>query len=320
MDIFIYIVAHNIAPMFVLIIGGYILGKLKNMDAKTLSSVMINVLIPGNIIVRLYKADFNMSLLKTFFFALVFIIVCGLIGLIISKLRRFSKSMTTVFVESQMFYNSGNFGLPLIILVFSCAPFLVNGEAVYLDYAVAAQTVVMSLQSLFTATGCYSFNGKEGETFKTTLKRVMSLPIIYSIPLVFIMKAIPYDFTTFFLWPSAEFACDALVAVSLVAVGVQFSHSKLKNFKPDSILSNLTRLVICPIIAFFLLKLFGISGLLAQVLLISSAVPTALMVTLVAEECGCETEYISQTVLSCMLLCPVTLSVVVYLARVLFPL
>ncbi|NLC79206.1 MAG: AEC family transporter [Ruminococcaceae bacterium] len=319
MDIFLYILSNNIAPMFLLIIVGFLLGRFRKMDVKTLSATIINVLIPGNIIVRLYKADFDISLLKTLIYSLVFIALCAGLGFVISKLRRFSPKKTAVFIESQMFYNSGNFGLPLIILVFSNAPFIVNGEAIYLDYAVAAQTIVMSVQSLLTASGCYAMNGSGNGSFKDAVKRGLKLPIIYVIPLVFLMKAIPYDFTGFFLWPSAEFACDALVAVSLVTVGIQFSNSKLKNFGVDSLLSNLARLVVCPVIAFFLIKLFGISGLLAQVLLISSSVPTALMVALISVECDCESDYVAQTVLSCMLICPITLSVVVYLARILFP-
>ncbi len=319
MDIFLYILANNIAPMFLLIIIGFIIGRLRHMDVKTLSAVLIDVFIPGNVIVRLYKADFDMSLLKTLIFSVVFVLLCGVLGFVVSKLRRFPREKTAFFVESQMFFNSGNFGLPLIILVFSKPPFLVNGEAVYLTFAVAVQTVVLSMQSLITTPGCYAMNGSGKGSIKDVLKRVLRLPIIYVIPLVFIMKAIPYDFTSFFLWPSAEFACDAMVAVSLVSLGIQFSGSKLKNFSIDSLLSNLSRLIVCPVLAFFLIKLFGIDGLLGQVLLISSSVPTALMVALIAAESDNEADYAAQTILSCMLICPFTLSVAVYLARILFP-
>ncbi len=319
MEIFLYILANNIAPMFLLIIVGFIIGKLRHMDVKTLSAVLIDVLIPGNVIVRLYKADFDLSLLKTLLFSVAFVLICGAVGLLISKLRSFPRERTAAFVETQMFFNSGNFGLPLIILVFSKPPFLVDGEAIYLTFAVAVQTIVLSMQSLITTPSCYALNASGEGSVKDIIKRLLKLPIIYVIPLVFIMKAVPYDFTTFFLWPSAEFACDAMVAISLVALGIQFSGSKLKSFSFDSLLSNLSRLIVCPIIAFFLIKLFGIDGLLGQVLLISSSVPSALMVALVAAECDNEANYTAQTILSCMLICPFTLSVVVYLARILFP-
>lgn len=320
MDVFLFILSNNIAPLVFIIIAGFVLGKLLELDVKTLSSLIIYALTPAVVFVQTYTAELDISLLLVLAFAIVAPAVLGVIGFLFSKLRKFDTGVQGTFMNSLMFNNSGNFGLPLVILVFSSAPYIVGGETPYLAYATTAQSVVMVVQSITTVTIGFSLASNKGEGMKAVIKHMLSLPVIYVIPLAILLKyAVKFDITTIPLWTGIEYLKNGLVPISLVTLGAQLSHSRFKFANPDALLSNVLRLIGGPVIAFALIKLMGISGVAAQTLMISTSVPTALQTALIAVERDNHPDFASQIVLGSMLLCPITLTFVVYMARMLFP-
>lgn len=320
MEVFLFILSNNIAPLVFIIIAGFVLGKLLELDVKTLSSLIIYALTPAVVFVQTYTAELDISLLLVLTFAIVAPAVLGAIGFLFSKLRKFDTGVQGTFMNSLMFYNSGNFGLPLVILVFSSAPYIVGGETPYLAYATTAQSVVMVVQSITTVTIGFSLASNKGEGMKAVIKHMLSLPVIYVIPLALLLKyAVKYDITTIPLWTGIEYLKNGLVPIALLTLGAQLSHSRFKLANPDALLSNVLRLIGGPVIAFALIKLMGISGVAAQTLMISTSVPTALQTALIAVERDNHPDFASQIVLGSMLLCPITLTFVVYIARMLFP-
>ena len=79
------------------------------------------------------------------------------------------------------------------------------------------------------------------------------------------------------------------------------------------------RLIGGPIIAFFLIKVFGFTGMTAQALMISSSVPTAVNSALIAVEFDNYPDFASQAVMISTLFSAVSLVIVIYSARLLFP-
>ena len=75
-----------------------------------------------------------------------------------------------------------------------------------------------------------------------------------------------------------------------------------------------------PLVALGIIKILNLSGVTAQVLFISSSVPTAVNTALLAAECKNHPDFAAQVVLVTTLACPLTLIPVIYLAPQLFPL
>lgn len=320
MDVFLFILSNNIGPLVLIIIVGFLLGKVLDLNVKTLSSLIIYALTPAVVFIQTYTAELDISLLLVLIFAILAPAVFGAIGYFISKLRRFEPGVKGAFINSLMFYNSGNFGLPLVILVFSSMPYIIDGQTPYLAYATTVQSVVMIVQSITTVTIGYSLASNKSESIKTALKHTFRLPVLYVIPLAIILKYfVKYDFTKFPLWTGIEYLKNGLVPVALLTLGAQLSNSKLNVTNPDSLLSNAIRLIGGPAVAFVLIKLFGLTGVAAQTLMISTSVPTALQTALIAVERDNQPELASQIVLGSMILCPITLTFVVYISRMLFP-
>lgn len=320
MNVFLFILSNNIGPLVLIIVIGYFLGKKLALDVKTLSRLIIYALTPSVVFIQTYTSQIDITLLYVLVFAISMPFMFGAIGLLISKIRKFESGKQGAFINSLMFYNSANFGLPLIILVFSGMPYIIGGETPYLAYATTVQSVVLIVQSLTMNTIGYFMASDKTKGFKEAIKHTLSLPVIYAIPAALLLKyLVKYDLTQNPLWTGIAYMKNGLVPVALLALGAQLSNCKLKFANFDALLSNIIRLLGAPFIAFVFIKLLNITGVAAQTLMISTSVPTALNTALIAVERDNHPEFASQIVLGSMLLCPITLTFVVYISRVLFP-
>ncbi len=321
MQVFLYILSHNIAPILVIVAIGYLLGSHFKLDVKTLSRVNLYVFVPTFTFYQIYTTILPDSLLKVFLFAVSLMLINYLAAQIIGKLRKQDVSMRNAFSNAMMFYNSGNIGIPLITLVFSGIPFIVNGETPYLDAALSIQVIVLVVQNFTTNTVGF-FNASRGQdmNWKQALGSVFRTPTIYSVPLAFIFKfLLKYDLREFFLWPAVEYMKNGLVPVSLFTLGVQLSKTRLTQLpSADVWIAVAGRLFGGPLIALGLTFLFRLDPLTSLVLMISSCVPTALNTALIAVDRNNQPLFASQTVLLTTVLCPITIAVVVYISQFLF--
>jgi predicted permease len=83
-------------------------------------------------------------------------------------------------------------------------------------------------------------------------------------------------------------------------------------------LSSLCRLIISPLLALLIIIALGLEGLTAQALLIASAFPTSRNSALLALEYKNQPEFAAQTVLVSTLLSSLTVTIIVYVAQILF--
>ncbi|MGK0467030.1 MAG: putative permease [Clostridium sp.] len=259
-------------------------------------------------------------MLKVFTCAVVFMLINYIAATIIAKIRKYDISKANAFKNSLMFYNSGNIGLPLITLVFSGADYITNGSNPYLNTAVTVQIMVLILQNIASNTIGFLNAGNGNIRFKDSMRKVLGMPGIYVIILAFIFKMIPtYDLSESVIWPAIMYIKDGLVPVALMTLGVQLSKTSL-NFRDKEIyLASVMRLVGGPIFIYFLIIVFGFKGVVAQALMISSAVPTAVNTSLIAVECNNSVDYSTQIVVNSTLFSSLTLIVVILLSKILFP-
>ncbi|GAB6099528.1 AEC family transporter [Halanaerocella petrolearia] len=310
MKIFLFILFNNIAPIFLIISLGYLLSKKFNLDIDSLSKLNFYVFVPALTLVKIYETEIDTDLLKVILYAVIFLGVLMAVSSFIARLKGYSMSQTNAVKNSVMFYNSGNFALPLITLVFA--------DSSHSSYAVSIQIMVLLVQSLFTNTLGFYNAGRGQMHYKETIKKILCMPPAYAILVAVILKSIPYDFTQFFLWPAVNYMKNGLVPVALLALGVQLSLTKYDFKNLDVYLTTLVRLIGGPILAYLLILVLGIDGVMAQVLLISSSVPSAVSTALIAVEFDNEPDFASQVVLTTTLLSAFTLTGVIFISQHIF--
>lgn len=310
MSILAYILINNIAPVFVLICLGYLMGKIFKLDIYSFSKINLYVYVPALVFVKLYETKIEAEHMRVLLYAASFLVVLAIFAAMLSKLRKHSKTMGSAFKNSVMFYNSGNFGLPLITLVFK--------DSQYLPYAVSMQIMVLLVQNLSTNT-IGVFNAGRGKmNLMNSLKATFSMPAVYAIAAALLLKCIPFDFKTTFIWPAAVYLKDGLVSIALLTLGIQLSRTVFTLKNAEVYLASFMRLVGGPALALLVIYLLGIHGEMARVLFISSSVPTAVNTALIAVEMDNERDFSSQVVMTTTLFSAVTLTAVIYLSTVLF--
>ncbi len=310
MEFFLFILINNIAPIFLIISLGYIIATIFDLDIFTLSKLHFYIFVPALIIVEIYNTEIKDNMLKVLIFSLLLIIVLDLLVRFIAKLRKNTLCRRNAIKNSAMFYNAGNFGIPLIMLIFKGTP--------YEAHAMSIQIIILVIQGLtFHTIGFYNA-GRGQMDYKNTIKKIFTMPPVYSVAVVMIMKLCPYNFSEFFLWPSIEYLAKGFIPVALLALGAQLSRTKFNIRDLDIHIATIIRLCGGPLVAFILLKLMGITGVTAQVLFISSAVPAAVNTALIAVEFDNEPDFASQVVLSTTIISSITLTAIIYLSEIIF--
>jgi len=319
MSIFFHILSHNIIPIFILIGLGFILSKKFTLHIPSLSKLLFYLIMPSFIFVNLYEAILKIDMLKIFFCGVLLLIANDILGRIVSRIRNYDVGLTNAFKNSIMFNNSGNIGLSLIILIFSSAPFVVEGKTPYLSEAITTQLMILVLQNISSNTIGFFNAGRATMTAKDSLLKVFAMPAIYAIPTVFLLKYLEFDMTQTALWPALVYLKNGLVPLSLLTLGAQLAKTTFDFRNVEVHLSVFSRLIIGPLLAILFIYIMGFHGIVAQTILIAYSVPTAVNTALIAVECDSCQDFASQAVMVSTIFSAVTLTLAIYLARIIFP-
>ena len=140
--LFLTILQQIIFPILILIGIGMIVNRFFQLDMKTLSKLLMYIFIPAIAFIKIYETKISLILLASIMgFLVLQLLIISLIGMGISRVMHFGKSMKASFQNSIVLSNNGNIGLPLNDLVFRHDPF-----------AMSIQIVVVVFEILITFT------------------------------------------------------------------------------------------------------------------------------------------------------------------------
>ncbi|ALS20666.1 MULTISPECIES: AEC family transporter [Paenibacillus] len=302
MSYFWYILLNNVVPLTVMIAIGVVLYRAFKLDIKTLSKLNFYLFSPAIIFKMLYESSISLVILgQTLLFFFLFFALMFILAEIVIRLRRYQGGMIPAMRNTVIFYNSANYGVPLNQLVFVGDPFTLS-----------IQIIIMMMQSLLPNTyGIYSVNASKRNDMRKTLRTIMTLPVIYIIPLAFLMKGLDIPVPGPIYAP-INYISNAFIATALITLGVQLGSMKWELNFSDVMLANVLRLLIGPAVGFGIVMAMGIEGVMAQALVLSCAVPSSLSSVLIAVEYDNEPEFTSQVVFSSTVFSIFTVTSVIY--------
>ena len=322
--VFWFIIENTMLPIFFLVLLGFFLDKKFHIDVKTLSKFMFYLVIPSFIFTNVSTTDFPPASLSIIGGIFVFMLLCFIVALIVSKVRHYDAGMSESCRNALMFNNTGNLGVALIILVFSHDPFVVNGQTPYLAEAMVAQIIIFIVQSVSLNTlGLYQA-GRGRLSARDTLKVMFQMPIVYVLVLALLARYIGFDSKHFFLWPILEMAGKSLLPVAMVSIGAQLSQTKIRWFDPDVWIISILKMTVLPLLG--LAMIYGANAIYpgtftavsATVFLIYCAIPTAVNTALFAIEFGNNPDYATQIVMNTTALSAISLTFYIFLGHLLF--
>ncbi len=244
-----------IFPVFFVIGVGYYLGK-KNpkFDTNFITVFAGNIGTPAMIFYTVTTTGITLNIFIHYFvYALLMIGGFALIGLILLFLLRKDLSME---LPPLILPNTGNMGIPICLFAYGT-------EGLGIASAVASVIILFHFTlGIFLAKKKFSFD--------VVVKSPPVYAIIISVIFLFFQIQTPLflENTTFLL---------TYATIFLVLMSLGIALTKLKFSLKDSILLSLCRVILGPIIAFIIIYYFNLSGFAAGVLLIQSAMPSAIL-------------------------------------------
>ena len=306
MELFI-ILRDIILPIFVIMALGFVMQKKFDLNIQTLARLNIYFLVPGFIFVKLYSTNISFNLFgNILLFFILYVVILYVISHFIGNAIGLEKGEKTTFSNSTMFFNSGNYGVPVNDLVFKSDPL-----------AMSIQVIMLTLQNIFLFSyGIFSLQSIKIGKLKAALG-YFRMPVLYAMLSGVLLNVYNVPIPSF-IWVPANYIADAMIAMALFTLGAQVAKIKFSTGLTTVYYSLALRLVIGPLIALAIIYIFKVDGIVAQALLIGSAMPTSVNSAVIAEEYNNHPDLAAQIVLFSTLFSAITVTLVIYLARFLF--
>ena len=283
-----------IFPVFFVIGVGYYLGK-KNpkFDTNFITNFAGNIGTPAMIFYTVTTTGITLSIFVSYFFyALLMIGGFAIIGLL---MLFFLKKDLSMELPPLILPNTGNMGIPICLFAYG-------------TQGLGVASAIASVIILFHFT-LGIFLAKKSFSLDVVIKSPPVYAIIISILFLYFQIKTPLflENTTFLL----TYATIFLVLMSLGIALTRFKFS-LK----DSIILSLCRVILGPVIAFIIIYNFDLSGFAAGVLLIQSAMPSAILNYLVGSMYSPKkvVDSIASTIVVSTLMSFITIPIVVFFA------
>ena len=293
MEIYIKIFEVIFPVFFVIGIGYYIGKKNPKFDTNFITNFAGNIGTPAMIFYTVTTTGITLNIFISYFvYAVLMIAGFAVIGLI---LLSFLKKDLSMELPPLILPNTGNMGVPICLFAYG-------------TQGLGVASAVASVIILFHFT-LGVFLAKKKFSFDILIKSPPVYAIIISVFFLYFKIKTPIfiENTTFLL-------TYATIFLVLMALGVALTRFKfsLKN----SIIMSLCRVLLGPIIAYTIIYNFKLSGLAAGVLLIQSAMPSAILNYLVGSMYSPKkiVDNIASTIVISTLMSFITIPIVVFFA------
>ncbi|WP_226658863.1 AEC family transporter [Pseudalkalibacillus hwajinpoensis] len=292
MTVFIQVVL----PVLLVFGAGFLLQKLAKLDLKSVSTVALYIMLPCLVFKTFYNADLNGEYVMMLVFSILLLVSILVINKIVARIKGYDPSMESGLILSTAFMNSGNYGAPIILFAFGEAGF------VYSVSFLVLQAIIMNFFGVY-----YAARGKSG--LRMAIVSVLKMPPTYAVIVALIMNLgsikMPGN-----LMSSVELLANASIPMVMVVLGMQLAGISMNNMDWSKIsYASILRLIASPAIAFGLTLVLPMSDLMASVLIISAAMPSAATTTIYAVQFDSKPELVSSITLMTTLLSVITIPI-----------
>ena len=248
-------------PVFFIVGIGFLLGKKNpNFDTSFITTYAGNFGTPALVIFALTAGGVTFDVFKEFFFyALILLTAFGIIGLIFLILMKkdYVRELPTFFLP-----NTGNMGIPICLFAY--------GE-LGMGIGAAISSLVVLLHFTLNI-----FLAKRAFDFQTIFKSPAFYAIIITVLFLYFEQPVPQ-----FVLNTVMLLAYGMIVMILMSLGIALTQMKVFSFK-DAVITSTGRVILGPVIGFIIIKIFGLSGISAGVVLIQSSMPSAILCYLVA--------------------------------------
>lgn len=285
-----------ILPIMAVFASGFILQRIRLLDVKSVSAVSLYILTPALVFVTLYDATFDSGFLIILIYMFVLFFIMVFLNKLLAKIFGWNSNKESAAILATGFMNSGNYGLPVVL--YSIGPAAV-------PYAIFIM-VVQALQNNFF--GVY-YASRSTSGMKKAVKNVLKMPTTYAAVFAFVCSWMTITIPDF-IHSTLTMVGDAAIPVMMIMLGMQLGSLIGLKLDWQVVLSSVSlKMIIAPLIAWLFVIIVDVDPLIASVLIIISAMPTAATTTMYAIEFDTEPELVSSITFISTIVSVITLTI-----------
>ena len=288
------ILIADVVPIFVIAGIGYFLERRLSGSVKVLSSVSFNALSPCLVFTQLVGSSMSVADAgRMAVFGVLLISTMGLAGRLVAVPLHLEGKTRTSFLLAVMFSNSGNFALPVILFAFGREG--LSHASIYF----VASAVVVYTAGVFMAV-------HEGNGFRSAMSGIVKVPVLYALVAAGIFLLTHTAVPMAMMRPLAMLS-DAAIPMMILVLGMQLKRATFPK-RPAAVLVAVgLSLVVAPLVGTTLTAVLGMTGLARAVAIVVSAMPAAVVTTVLALEFDLDSDFVTSVVFVSTLLSPLSL-------------
>ncbi len=282
-------------PVFFIVGIGYFIGKKKSdIDTTFITNYSANFGAPALFIFAITSSGVTYSVFSEYFVYSVIALICfaviGIIFLFFMK-KDISRELPPFFLP-----NTGNMGIPICLFAYG---------SLGMGVAAAISSLVVLLHftvNIFLASR------------KFDIKIILKSPSTYAVIIAVLFLYFDLEMPKLVI-NTVMLLGYTMIVLILMSLGVSLTQMKVFSFK-SSFISSIGRVIFGPIVGFIIIKIFNLSGYAAGVLLIQSAMPSAILTYLIASMYSPKkiVDNISSMIVVSTLMSLITVPIIVFIA------
>jgi hypothetical protein len=302
MNLLLAILLDDLLPIFVVACVGFLLARRLRVDITSLSRVTFNALAPCLVFSLLVTSKLSSGEFgRIVAFTVLLVVATGLVARVAAMPFHLTRPQLAAFMIVVMFSNAGNYGLSVVLFAF--------GREVL---ARAAVYFVTSALLMYTVGTWLASSGHRGG--RAALRGLVRVPAVWGLAAAALVVSTGVELPRAVSRPIGLLG-DAAIPSMLLVLGMQFE----KGVRPErpALVALASALVLLgsPLLGFLLAPALGLTGPARQAMLVESAMPSAVITTIVALEFDVAPRFVTSVVVVTTLASPLTVSVLIALLQ-----
>ena len=295
------IFVNVVLPVFLVAGLGFAFEKRFRPQIAPFNQLSLFILMPALIFQALLPVDFRSEEpLRVTAFAFLLAVAMLAIAFVIARIARLDRATSSAFMLTAAFPNLGNYGLPVVVLAF--------GQS-----GLAIGTLLLAVQSVYGLSLAVVIASSGNSTLTGSFRQMLRQPIIYAVAAALVLNLTGVTLPTFVL-SAIALPAQASIPVMLLVLGMNLAGTS-RIERPTLVgIAVVTRLVIGTIVGWLLIEALGIGGVARGVLLVGSAMPTAVFTILTATQFSARPRFVGDVVVASTLVSIITVTAVVAIA------
>jgi predicted permease len=290
-----HVFADDVLPVLLTAGAGWLLAVLLRPDPRPLSQVALNVLAPALLLEVIVQSRVGPAdLLRMMGFAASCLLAPALVAFAVARALRWSRTLTSGVILTVMLTNAGNYGLSVNLLAFGERG-LAPASLFFMTSAIVSYTVGVFVASL----------GRS--SLRASLAGLARIPTVWAVVVAFALLGagirLPGPVAT-----SVHLLGSACVPVFLLVLGMHLRGARLQGPWRPMLFATAMRLGGGALAGMLFAPAFGLTGAARQAGMLQSAMPSAVIGTILASEYDVEPAFVTSVVLLTTLLSPFTLT------------